>query len=218
MPARLLALKHYQRPRRSSRFDDLPAHQRALAEAHYQRLCARWGDDLPPWRRAILAGRAKDLVVRPRDATWAQGMRRRQIRQQPSPTVTPRAPHQTSSPPAAVRSQAVTNSPQARAATPSVQRINMASSLAPTRVAPHPPPDHTPSPLAELPVVPPPPAAVRLDLHGITVSGTDGHDTAQRILRDLDRAFGGAVCFSMSVSGKDLPVRWAWRLEMVPVS
>jgi hypothetical protein len=49
------------------------------------------------------------------------------------------------------------------------------------------------------------------------VSGADGHDTARRILRDLDHALGRTVRFSVSVPGKDLPARWAWRLELVPV-
>jgi hypothetical protein len=208
MPARLLALKRYQRTRRSRPFDDLPPDQRARAEGHYQRLCARWGDDLPPWRRAILAGRAKDLVVRPRDANWAYAMRRRQTRQRPSPAVTQLTRSQMPSPPATVVSQRAANSPQAIAVTPSVQPINLASCPAP---------GHTPSQLAELPVAPPPPAAVRLDLDGVTISGADGHDTAQRILRDLDHALGRTVRFSVSVPDKDLPARWAWRLELVPV-
>jgi hypothetical protein len=52
----------------------------------------------------------------------------------------------------------------------------------------------------------------------MTPSGADGADTAQRILRDLEhRAFGQSPHFSMAVPGKDLPPRWAWRLEVVPV-
>jgi hypothetical protein len=58
---------------------------------------------------------------------------------------------------------------------------------------------------------------VRLDVHGVTTSGTDGSDTAQRILRDLERVFGQGLHFSIAVPAKDLPPRWAWRLEVVPV-
>jgi hypothetical protein len=70
------SLRHYQRRRGAGRFDDLPPDLRAAAEAHYQRLCRRWGDNLPQWRRAILIGRAKDLVLRPRDANWGRKLRK----------------------------------------------------------------------------------------------------------------------------------------------
>jgi hypothetical protein len=62
------------------------------------------------------------------------------------------------------------------------------------------------------------PHAIRLDIRGVTTSGTDGADTAQRILRDIDqRAFGQSPHFSLAVPAKDLPPRWAWRLEVTPV-
>ena len=58
-----------------------------------------------------------------------------------------------------------------------------------------------------------------MDILGLTASGRDGADTAQRILRDLElRAFGDSPHFSIGVPGKDLPPGWAWRLEVVPVS
>ncbi len=67
--------------------------------------------------------------------------------------------------------------------------------------------------------MPPSPHAVRLDIRGITASGRDGADTAQRILRDVElRAFGDNLHFSIAVPGKDLPPGWVWRLEVVPVS
>lgn len=203
MSAGLPTLKRYQRPRRSRPFDNLPPQQRAVAEGHYERLCARWEGNLPPWRRAILAGRAKDLAVRPRDATWAHRMRRRQSRQ---PTITQSAPP-VDSPPVAHLLQSM----------PAARSTNMASSPAPTVEASQPSCGPTPPPLADSPLSSPPSGAVRLDLNGVTASGTDGHDTAQRILRDLDNAFGRTVRFSMAVPGKDLPPRWAWRLEVVPV-
>jgi hypothetical protein len=68
------------------------------------------------------------------------------------------------------------------------------------------------------PVTEPTPYNSHLDIHGITMTGTDGYDTAQRILRDLSqRAFDGSPLFSMAVPGSALPSRWAWRLEIVPV-
>ena len=73
----ITGLKQYQRPRGAERFDDLPrADLRVAAEGHFRRLCAKWGDDLPQWRRAILVGRAKDLVLRPRDAAWGRRLRK----------------------------------------------------------------------------------------------------------------------------------------------
>jgi len=67
--------------------------------------------------------------------------------------------------------------------------------------------------------MPPSPHAVRLDIRGITASGRDGADTAQRILRDVDHhAFGESPHFSIAVPGADLPAGWMWRLEVVPVS
>lgn len=72
---RITSLARYQRARGSQPFSDLPLSQRVQAESIYQRLCSRWGDDLPPWRRAILAGRARDLVLRPRTGAWARRLR-----------------------------------------------------------------------------------------------------------------------------------------------
>jgi hypothetical protein len=170
---RISSLRRYQRPRRSGRFADLPLPQRAAAEAHFQRLCARWGDDLPQWRRAILVGRARDLVMRPRDCTWARRLRN------PVTMASPGEPVQVAS--------------------------SLDLKLAPSLPEPS---------IALAPSV----HAVRLDIRGITASGTDGHDTAQRILRDLDhRAFGQSPHFSIPVPGKDLPPQWAWRLEVEPV-
>lgn len=106
MPARIQSLKRYQRRRRSGRFDDLPPAQRATAEAHYQRLCARWGDNLPQWRPAILVGRAKDLVLHPRSAAWARNLRNRR---QPQPVAPAPLPPAVAPP---VESRAVTAAPE----------------------------------------------------------------------------------------------------------
>ncbi len=58
----------------------------------------------------------------------------------------------------------------------------------------------------------------RLDARGVTASGTDGYETAQRILRDLaNHAFGQSLPFGLAVVAADLPAQWAWHLEVVPV-
>ena len=217
------ALKHYQRPRGAGRFDDLPPDQRAAAEAHFHQLCSRWGDDLPQWRRAILVGRAKDLVLRPRDANWGRALRKGRRRQPAAPAV--------SAPPPAVASPA----PAARALPPT-QVASLSSAAGgrltsrhapanmafpqPAHVASFPAANHVASsrPAPSTPM-PPSPHAVRLDIRGLTASGRDGADTAQRILRDVElRAFGDNLHFSIAVPGKDLPPGWVWRFEVVPVS
>jgi hypothetical protein len=44
--------------------------------AELEPLCRRWEPDLPPWRRAILAGRARRLTLHPPDSEWGKRMRR----------------------------------------------------------------------------------------------------------------------------------------------
>jgi len=61
------------------------------------------------------------------------------------------------------------------------------------------------------------PSVLRLDVRGVTNSGSDGADTAQKILRDLNQAFDRSPHFSVAVPEKDLPQQWAWRLEVVAV-
>ena len=39
-----------------------------------RRETGRGFDDLPPWRRALLVGLARDLVLRPRDSSWGRQM------------------------------------------------------------------------------------------------------------------------------------------------
>ena len=208
---RIESLRHYQRPRGAGRFDDLPPDQRAVAESHYERLCSRWGNDLPPWRRAILAGRAKDLVLRPRDAAWARELRKGRRRQPTSPVVSPSAPPQPTPRPGVAplrrKTRAFRATQVASASTPS----KVASSAPGARLAS--------SSAAPSTLTPPSPHAVRLDIRGLTASGRDGADTAQKILHDLElRAFGDSPHFSIAVPGTDLPPGWVWRLIVVPVS
>ena len=225
------ALKQYQRPRGTGRFADLSPDQRALAESHHARLCAKWGDDLPQWRRAILVGRAKDLVLRPRDADWGRALRKGRERQPTASPVSPSAPRQRT-PSAAISAQR----PSARplpltqvASSSSADAENMASPRAPANMASptaqaHGAPSDLPAHVASsLPVpstlTPPSPHAVRLDIRGITASGRDGADSARRILHDLElRAFDQHPHFSIAVPGADLPPGWAWRLVVAPVS
>ena len=228
---RITSLQPYQRPRGAGRFANLSPDQRAAAEAHYQRLCARWGDDLPPWRRAILAGRAKDLVLRPRDAAWGRRLRKARQRQ-PAPAVvsasTPRgSPPQPSisTPPqdAGVSTRVHLNKVASSVNTSDEARYRTRAQMAspqPAQVVSSPPePQLASSPPGATTPTSPSLHAVRLDVRGLTARGADGQDSAQRILRDLDhRAFGENLHFSIAVPGKDLPPAWAWRLEVIPVS
>jgi hypothetical protein len=77
--------------------------------------------------------------------------------------------------------------------------------------------DNPPSAFDELSTSPTPPSVWRLDVRGVTSSGSDGADTAQRILHALSQAFDSSPHFSIAISEKDLPKQWAWRLEVVSV-
>ena len=146
---RINSLKRYQARRRRERFSDLPLHERAEAERHYQRLCARWADDLPQWRRAILIGRAKDLALRPRDGNWGRQLRRRR----------PRA--KCATPTASVNALDGTQSTTDRTVVP------FASPQAPPTPSPSGPPKPTSSPTYPAPI----------DVLGMSTTGTDGYDT-----------------------------------------
>ena len=65
-----------RKPRGSDPFVDLPLSQRVKAEAEFRRLCEKWSGNLPSWRRAILAGVARRLVLHPHDSEWGRRMRR----------------------------------------------------------------------------------------------------------------------------------------------
>lgn len=186
---RITSLARYQRARRSQPFSDLPLSQRLHAENIYQRLCARWGEDLPQWRRAILAGRAKDLVLRPRNGAWGRRLRRgnKHPDTRALNTVTTTAVEST----AATTDAAKANSYHAH---DGGYERNVLSALDErwTSVTP--------------------PSVVRLDVQGLTNSGSDGAETAQRILRAVSQAFDSSPHFSVAVPEKDLPPQWAWRL------
>lgn len=221
---RIESLQQYQRPRGADRFADLSPDQRAAAEAHYQRLCAKWGDDLPQWRKGILVGRARDLVIRPRDTNWGRALRK--CRRQAAPAVSPSTrPQPTPQPVFAIPQRDVGASAPSQVALSadsghSTSRLDPANVVFSPRVqvASSPPSANmAPSLPAPSPLTPSSPHAVRLDIRGLTARGTDGQDSAQRILRDLELHLGQDLHFSLAVPAKDLPPGWVWRLEVVPV-
>jgi ribosomal protein L13 len=192
---RIESLKRYQRPRGQTPFATLSPSQRATAEGHYQRLCTRSGEDLPQWRRAILAGRAKDLVLRPRNGAWARRLR---------------AGHKPRADTSALNA-VTTTCVESTAVTTDAAKAN--SYHADYRGYT----EKVPSTLDEFPSTRTPEAVLRLDVRGVTSSGSDGADTAQRILHALSQAIDNSPHFSVAVPEKDLPKQWAWRLDVVAV-
>jgi hypothetical protein len=72
---RIEALKDYeQRHLKGSYFLDLPPHLRDFARHHLRCLSERRQGHLPPWRFAILVGRAKFLAIRKPDSQWGRSM------------------------------------------------------------------------------------------------------------------------------------------------
>jgi len=71
---RIESLKIHQKRHRTCLFEDLPPALRPRAIQILRRLCDRWRGRLPRWRYAILCGRAKDLVLHPRDSAWGRHM------------------------------------------------------------------------------------------------------------------------------------------------
>jgi hypothetical protein len=72
-----------RRPAGSSAFDDIPSlSQRFKAERIYSGLCDRHAERLPssPWLLPILAGRARDLALRPEAHGSERGRRMRRIK------------------------------------------------------------------------------------------------------------------------------------------
>ena len=69
---RIPGLRRYQGRNPNGYFQDLdwPTRQRAF----YWLLCKRWGRNLPPWRFAILVGRAKWLALNPPTSAWGRSM------------------------------------------------------------------------------------------------------------------------------------------------
>jgi hypothetical protein len=41
----------------------------------FANLCQKWAGNLPSWRKAILAGRARRLALHPPDSAWGRRMR-----------------------------------------------------------------------------------------------------------------------------------------------
>jgi hypothetical protein len=188
---RIKSLGRYQRPHRAGRFADLPLPQRDKAEAIYQRLCARWGDDLPQWRRAILAGRAKDLILRPRTDAWGRRLR---------------ASNKPCADASALKSVTTSRVESTAAITDAAKANSYHAHDGPT----------VPLGFDEISTFSTP-SVLRLDVHGCTNSGSDGAETAQKILRAVSQAFDSSPHFSVAVPEKDLPQQWAWRLEVVAV-
>jgi hypothetical protein len=64
-----------RRPQGSDPFEDMPEPFQSKARLIFARLCKRWGWNLPSWRKAILAGRARRLATCPPDSKWGRSMR-----------------------------------------------------------------------------------------------------------------------------------------------
>jgi len=73
--ARIPALDPYRKPTPpGGPFAALTWQQQRTAEAWYWKFCERKAGDLPPWRRAILAGVAKRLARNPLGSDWSRHM------------------------------------------------------------------------------------------------------------------------------------------------
>jgi hypothetical protein len=76
-PERVPKLKACKSPRNpAGPFADLTWPQQRAAEQWLFKFCAKWGTDLPPWRRAILIGVAKRLAKNPPAKGWGLSMLR----------------------------------------------------------------------------------------------------------------------------------------------
>lgn len=64
--------KHLQPSSPGGAFASLTWQQQRIAEQLLWKFCQRWGNDLPPWRRAILKGVAKRLVLHPLGREWGR--------------------------------------------------------------------------------------------------------------------------------------------------
>jgi hypothetical protein len=71
---RIPGLEPYRRRPRNGNFEMLPFAARRDAQMWLWRLCQRWGNNLPQWRRAILVGVAKRLALNPPDSAWGRRM------------------------------------------------------------------------------------------------------------------------------------------------
>jgi hypothetical protein len=64
-----------RRPKGDDLFEDMVEPFRGIARMTFDRLCTRWRHNLPSWRKAILAGRARWLAVHRPDSAWGRSMR-----------------------------------------------------------------------------------------------------------------------------------------------
>ena len=71
---RIPGLEPYRRRPPNGTFETLQFEARRKAQMLLWGFCQRWGNDLPPWRRAILVGQAKRLALNPPDSAWARRM------------------------------------------------------------------------------------------------------------------------------------------------
>jgi hypothetical protein len=69
---RIPGLEPYRRRPPNGTFETLQFEARRKAQMLLWGFCQRWGNDLPPWRRAILVGQAKRLALNPPDSAWAR--------------------------------------------------------------------------------------------------------------------------------------------------
>ena len=75
-PERVASLKAVKSPRNpAGPFADLTWEQQRAAEKWLFKFCAKWGSDLPGWRKAILTGVAKRLAVNPPPARFGYSFR-----------------------------------------------------------------------------------------------------------------------------------------------
>jgi hypothetical protein len=72
---RIENLRKYQGKNPNGYFEDLEPRVKMAAYQWLGRLCQRWGRDLPPWRFAILVGRARWLALNPPTPEWGRSMR-----------------------------------------------------------------------------------------------------------------------------------------------
>jgi hypothetical protein len=72
---RIPALDPYRKPAPpGGPFASLTWQQQRTAEQLLWKFCHRWGNDLPPWKRAILVAQAKRLAPHPPDSAWGYRM------------------------------------------------------------------------------------------------------------------------------------------------
>lgn len=64
-----------RRPTGDNLFEDMVEPFQSAARMNFERLCRRWRHNLPSWRKAILAGRARWLAVHRPDSAWGRSMR-----------------------------------------------------------------------------------------------------------------------------------------------